>query len=347
MIKKDRLSEYLQRMEKWGRIHNFRRGIRLPDEGIKMDGMLNFERGKEEIKYVVEYKIHLAYQDIEWVIERIRRVPVKGRRIVIFAPYIRDRQADALIKAGFDYLDLAGNVHLKGKDFLVHVEGKRAEVRMEKIEGRAFQPAGLKVTYILLVLPEAIHWPYRKLAKTAGVAIRTAHLTLMDLTRQGYIAGKGQHREIIRRDELTGLWVQGYRAELRAKLHPACFQFRARTPDKLVDDLKDFFIRRKIPWAFTGAEAAYQLTDYYREEKIALFAREIPGDFCEELVCMPAEKGQIIILDYFCEAVAYKRPDGTPPVAHPLLVYAELMCQGTDRARETARVLSERYLAQE
>ena len=32
------------------------------------------------------------------------------------------------------------------------------------------------------------------------------------------------------------------------------------------------------------------------------------------------------------------------PVVHPLLVYAELLCQGTDRDLETARLIYKEYL---
>lgn len=340
---KDKIFEYLHRMEEWGKVRHVRVEAREKQRLKMPDAVFRYETPAGPIEYVVELKPHLGHQDAHWVIEQLRRWVRHGQRGLILAPYIRDTQARTLREAGVDYMDLEGNVHLEKEGFLVQVEGKGPPVGEEKLRGRAFRPAGLKVVFVILAVPDAITWTYRRLATEAKVALRTAHLAVTDLLAQGYVAGRRTRRQVVRPDDLLAAWVHGYETHLRPRLLRGVFRLRPRPQERLLKDLEEYFRERGIPWALTGAEAGFQVTGYYREEGVTLFAGELPGDFRNQLACIPDARGNLTVLDYFCEAIALQQRL-TFPLVHPLLIYAELVQEGTDRAREAAREIREQLL---
>ena len=82
-------------------------------------------------RYLVEEKRHLRNQDVGVVIEQLTRHRAElprdhaGVRVLLLAPHVRVQQAVALERAGIDYVDLAGNVHLQAPGLFVHVEGRK------------------------------------------------------------------------------------------------------------------------------------------------------------------------------------------------------------------------------
>ena len=83
------------------------------------DGIVTWEAAGRAVRYLVEEKRHLRHQDVGVVIEQLNRRRATlpsgeaGDRILLLAPHVRRQQAAALERAEIDYVDLAGNAHLR------------------------------------------------------------------------------------------------------------------------------------------------------------------------------------------------------------------------------------------
>jgi hypothetical protein len=101
-----------------------------------------------------------------------------------------------------------------------------------------------------------------------------------------------------------------------------------------------------ITWALTGGFAADVLTRHFRGDQLAVFVSEWPSELVKRLRWLPSAHGPVSVLRQFSPHVFFtQKPPLEVPVAHPLLVYAELIYQGRERESEAAKVIYDRYLA--
>ena len=121
-----------------------------------------------------------------------------GDDAIVVAPALTSEQAKALRETGVNYLDAAGNARVNAGGTVVLVQGQKAGRADEgaKAAGRAFQPAGLKVLFVLLVDPARADETYRELAGRVGASPATVKYVPGDLERRGYVlkVGRGMRR---------------------------------------------------------------------------------------------------------------------------------------------------------
>jgi len=70
-----------------------------------------------------------------------------------------------------------------------------------------------------------------------------------------------------------------------------------------------------------------------------------PQNLNRELKLLPDTNGTVTLLRAFGTVLPWRREDGLP-IAHPLLIYAELLHESEPRALEAAAQIQEKYLAQ-
>lgn len=138
----------------------------------------------------------------------------------------------------------------------------------------------------------------------------------------------------------------GYGELLRPKLLVERFQPPEIDLRQTLAGFQKVVEAKRITWALTGGFAANLLTRHFRGERLGLFVAESPLDFTRRLKWLPSPQGPVTVLRQFSPLVVFtpKHPVDAP-VAHPLLVYAELVFQGQERELETAKLLYDRYLA--
>lgn len=268
----------------------------------------------------------------------------KGAKLILFADYVSPAQAQRLRDAEVDYVDTAGNllIHEPGKLYLFK-SGARPERHGRPLPGRLFMPSGLQVLFVLLIEPSAVDLPYRELALKSGVALGSIAVLMNELKRQGYLVPGQKAARLVRRHELVARWVAGYGERLRAKLVLGVFSAAERDPAKNLERLASVLGERKITHAVTGGVAAEHLTHHYRGQELTVFVSEWPRGVAQQVRWMPSPEGSIVLLRQFCRDVQWRR-SRLPHLAHPLLVYAELLHLGGERARETARMIYQQHL---
>ena len=323
--------------------------IRAPGGApARFDGIVTWKAAGGAVRYLVEEKRHLRYQDVGVVTEQLKRrratLPAgqAGDRVLLLAPYVRRQQAAALERAEIDYLDLTGNAHLQAPGLFVHVEGRKPQKDLPTAPGRP-QKGWIKTVMAVLIRPGLANAPYRTLADQADVALGTVAGCMNDLAARGLLLkGKGGRR-VEDRQALVALWVHAYIEGLRPKLKERRFQVRVQEKQEIWPRLQRVLAERKQPWALTGADAAERRTPFFRAEETEIYA---PVRVFEDreaqkaLVAQPAARGgNLRVIEPPGPVAIAGEIDDKLPVAPGLLVYAELLYRGTGQALEAAELL--------
>jgi len=332
------------------RVGNLRREV--GGQNGKWDGELTIKTKGGAYRYIFEVKTHLRPQDIHHLLIRAsadRKRWGKATELVLLADYINPLLASRLKDAGVNFIDTAGNLYLKRAPKLyLYVEGKKPRVSQKDKLTRLFQPSGLTLLYGLLVDPESVNNSYRNLASANGVALGTVGWVKRDLKEQGFLEPTGKERfRVIRRKELFDRWVQGYASRLRPKLHIGRYRGLTHNFDTVVKTFRRYMLERGISWCATGGFGADEIVHHYKGNTLTLFVDFWIHDDedLKELKWLPSSEGPITILKSFSPRVCQMSDSQhRVPVAHPLLIYAEMLYQSADRDLETAKLIYTKYL---
>jgi len=319
----------------------------------RFDGLLAVRVGGKAIRYLVEEKRHFRHLDAAVVAAQLNRwraaLPrtYTADRILLLAPHVREQQAPVLERAGIDYVDLAGNVHLDASGLFVHVQGRRPP--KERATGPARPHKGwVKAVMALLVQPDLVNAPYRALADEADVALGTVAKCLNDLTLRGLLRGRQGARTLPDRPALIALWVQAYTEALRPKLAERRFQVRVDDKPQLWERLRKVLAERGQRWALTGADATGQRGHHFRAEETEIYApaRVLDDrDVQKALVAQPtARGGNLLVIEPPGPPAIPQRDGDVIPTASDLLAYAELRYRGTGQALEAAELMLPKVL---
>lgn len=331
------------------RVMNLRREVSARDR--EWDGEVTIKTKGGAYRYLFEVKAHLRPQAIHHLLIRAKADHKRWRKateLLLLADYINPLLAGQLKSAGVNFIDTAGNLFLKrAPELYLYVEGKKPPVSYKDKPTRLFQPSGLTLLFGLLVEPESVNLPYRNLAKVNGVALGTVGWVKRDLKEQGYLEPIGKDRfRLIRRKELLDRWVQGYASRLRPKLFVGEYRDLTNNLDVVVKTFRRYALEQGISWCLTGGFGADELIHHYQGDTLTLFVEVWRQDEAlKGLKWLPVSGGAITILKSFSPRVfQMSGKQQRTPVAHPLLVYAELLHHGRDRDLETARLIYKEYL---
>jgi hypothetical protein len=228
-------------------------------------------------------------------------------------------------------------VYLNEPPLLVYIKGQGPPKALRKARlTRAFQPTGLKVIFAFLCKPELTNLPYREIARAAAVALGTVGWIVTDLKDLGFWLDTDKHgRGLTQKEKLLERWAAAYAEQLRPKLLIGRFAApdvewwkRAR--------LRDFN-------AYWGGEvAAARLTDYLKPAFVTIYAREAPAKLQLMNKLKEHAQGNTEILKAFwnseCDWIDNE-------LAHPFLVYADLLATAEPRNIEVARIIHDNQLA--
>ena len=138
-------------------------------------------------------------------------------------------------------------------------------------------------------------------------------------------------------------FLGGYGRVLRPELLMGRFRPLERDPNTLLENFKQWAGQNEVPWAVTGAPAAFRLQRFYRGEEVPVFIGTAPDRLARDLKLLPDKTGTVTLLREFGTLFPW-RVEGGVPMAHPWLNYAELLHEGGARAVEAATEVREKFL---
>jgi hypothetical protein len=297
------------------------------------DARLHFKFPHAERRFDAEVKGMLDPRTLGLAIEQIKRLREKA---LLVTRYVNPNMAEKLKQMDIPFLDTLGNAYLNAPPLFVYLKGHAPRRFPREKPTRAFMPAGLKIVFALLCRQELADAPLRTIAQTARVALGTVAWVLDDLTRGGYVLIMGKRRRrLIHKRQLLERWVGAFPNQLRPKL--LLGRYAALDPKWWQQTrLGDFR-------AYWGAEpAAARLTGYLKPELMTVYVRDAPARLLAANRLRTDPQGNVEILKAFWDTTC----DGAnPEIAHPLLVYADLLATGDARNLETARRIYDEQLA--
>jgi len=305
----------------------------------QLDGMMHFDLGNgRAFSMPVEAKIRV---DRFAMIPQLKSMRDSvGEQVLLVTDYLSPEMAEGLRDSGIPYVDTAGNVFLNRAEALLYVAGQREGSRASVASrGRSGSPKQLEVLHALFVRPELVNASYRAIASAARVAISTVNVAIDDfLARQLLVAGTDGKRQFGEWERVVDEWTSLYPIKLKSKL--AVRRFSANNADwwQHVDIAKYGAV-------FSGEVAAAKLTRHLRPQRLMLYApTTLPNDLIIEARLRADPQGEIEVFQAFW-------PPPNPPlqripadIAHPMLVYADLLDSRESRNLDIARTIREQYL---
>lgn len=323
------LAGYLARMRELP----FVRAVRLGPKGL----VVTTPDGKFELEVELT-KTHLDRAHGQALIARQER---SGRPILLAAPIVGAELGGALAAASVNFLDLDGNCFLNLDDkFIARIQRSARPVRVSQTS--AMRAPGYQVLLGLLGDEQLQSATVRTLAAATGVSVAPAHQLRGRLVEQGLAWRDRQERFHWfpeRWDEALAMFVSGYASSLRGKLLVGRYRTSDAAPDACEKRLEKV-LGSGEDWAFGGGSAAARLTGHYHGPHTTVHMAAPSPQVLRALRAVPDRDGPMLILRS-PGPVGLRGP--SPHLAHPLLVYAELLHEGGERAREAASEILERW----
>lgn len=269
-----------------------------------------------------------------------RLVHLGGRvpHLLVLAPAVGRELGDLFTSQGIDFLDLAGNCHVHVDDrYLARIQGQRTAPRAAT--ERALRPPALRVLFALLADPELSRATTRTLAAAAGgVSPQTASDVRARLLGDGALlpTRSGLRWAPHGWKKALDVFIVGFPTLLPSL---TIGRYRARSND--VGELERA-LEQAGEWRWGGGAAASRLDGHYRGDQTIVYLRDPDSLDTKRLPLVADARGPVALLR-LPGPLALEGP--LPDCAHPLLVYADLLSEGHERATEAAAAIHDRYLA--
>jgi len=272
------------------------------------------------------------------LLETHQESPSNRPPTLLVSEYIPPPMAGHLRDRGINFMDCAGNAHLKTPGLFVFISGNRPPPSWRRdTPVRAFQRTGLQVIFVLLADPARVNASHRELAKLAGVSTGSVVYILDDLRDLGHVVSRpGNRRHLRDRRALLERWIEGYAERLRPRLSLGRFRGAERWWEQA--DLQGLEAR----WG--GEIAAARLTDHLQPALATLYLRGRETGARLQVQCRLRRdsQGNTELLRSFWDATLDTADGDLVP---PLIAYADLIASGDSRNLETANLLYEQRLA--
>ena len=266
-------------------------------------------------------------------------------RAVVVSPYIPRPLAERLREMGIWFADAGGNAYLEiPGEILVHVSGERPPAA-ELAAPPCPSAAAARVFFGLLVRGPEVKVTYRDLAGDLEVSLGLVSRAITALVSEGILRRRGQAAyQVARPPELVDLWCEGYERRLRPKLFRG--RFHAPSGSDFTPIIHAVATDNELQATVLGGElAADLLAGHLRASSATLYVPQGKVDTVRVgLKLAPSTDGSIEVYASFARDLGARPRRGGPRLAHPALVYAELLATGDPRCEEAAVHLMERFL---
>jgi hypothetical protein len=312
----------------------------------EVDGILKIRAPKGTYRFLVEQK--RSYLDrgmLNALVAHAKHYATEHRDpLLLFARYIPGPSAERLMQSGINFVDQAGNMHLVlGRNYERTVVGAKQTASGTK--DPRISPAISQLLFAFATAKDAGSWSVRKLAEFAGLGKSNVAKVEQQLVAQGVLIQSEEGFRLRDRSKLPEELLRGYELALRPKLLLGRFRSPAGEIDEMLVAIRDSLTKDSIRWSITGGPAAYLLQKFYRGLELPIFIESLSDQLRRRLRIIPDKSGPLIFLRSF-GSIPFWRESGSFPIAHPSLIYSELMYSSDPRAHEAAEEIKREYLSE-
>ena len=254
----------------------------------------------------------------------------KNKNSLLVADYLAKEVAKVLQQENYNYLDVAGNAHIKADDLFIFVEGKKKKTKEKTNQSRAFQEVGLKLLLLLISEPESLQLSYRELADKTDISLGSVSNIFTELKDLNFLLTTKNKRVLKNVNVLLDRWVVAYNEILKPRL--------LRKKYRIANETSHFIDINTAEFGFVwgGEAAAGIITNYLTSDQYTLYYDEDLPTMVRNLKLIPDNNGNIEIYNTFWTKDLSLKYQNTAP---PIEVYADLMGSNSSRNIETAKII--------
>jgi hypothetical protein len=337
------LSPYLERLRALDFVKGVALSADLKREKANVDGLLHVITPKGKFAFYIELKnSYLDRAHINALIAQAKYYAEKDRRpLLLLARYVPAPSAEKLVDAGVNFVDRAGNMHLTlGKSFGRTVVGRREEQRTAG--ANAMTAAKGQLLFAFAAYEQAPTWTVRQLAEAAGVSKSNVAKLRKELVDEGVLTRTFHIRD---NKEFEDQLLRAYEQALRPKLLINRFRAAESSTEQYLGKIRETFAEASLKWSLTGGPAAFELQRFYKGPETPIFVDSLTEATLRKLRVLPERNGPLILLRAF-GTVPFWKEIRQNMIAHPWLIYCELMYSSDPRAHEAAEQLKAEFLKQ-
>lgn len=311
------------------KINTLKLAVDGPDNGY--DAEIEIRTARNHVHFIVKIKNELRNK------KYLPNKHQKGTENLLVAQYIPKPLKQELKNINYNYLDAAGNCFIQTPELFIYINDQQVTETRLPVEGKLWKTAGLKFLFAILMQPELLNYPYRRIADEAGIALGNVGGLLEELKKEGYLLDGGKNKGLFigHKERLISRWAEAFRATLRPKLLAGNFRFINKDQVNHWDQLET----NQFKWG--GENAGALLTNFLQPEKFTIYTREPRAILMKKLHLVPDPNGNIEILEQFWKD---KEPGENAHTVPAILAYAELITSFDSRNQETAERIKIKYI---
>lgn len=285
---------------------------------------------KEE-RFIIDVKPEITQGNKSIVLQQLKDASrEENLPVLLITKYIPFAIAKSFVEEGVNYIDAAGNCNIQHNSILLIIEGKKIERLPKTNQPRAFQEAGIKLIYCLLVNPDNINRSFRELSELSQISLGSVSTIVQELVESKFLLKTKNKKVLKNKIELLKRWVIAYNDVLRPKLFVKRMNFMNKSENSNWSSLSLSSVSEKTLW---GSEcAAAIMTKNLTPANFTIYTDTSWQSVGKSLKFVPDDIGKIEILRLF-----YDTESGN--TVSPLLIYADLMGSGDSRNIETAEII--------
>ena len=339
----DPLAPYLAHLKELPFIRDIRVSAgKIVDSDHRFDAKVEVRTPEGRSLFLVEHKrSHLSQE----MVERMLHIRAVVPSVLLFCPSVGHELAERFGREGLNFVDLAGNCHVRiGDRYLAHVEGRRADAKPQSERGLRAQ--SYRVLFAMLVQPDLTTATARAIAQAAGgVSPQTAIDTRARFVERGILLDTSRGPAWAPRGwkDALDLFIQGFTTTLAPQLAIGRYRAMQRDPAALEAELQmRLAALGDVEWRWGGGAASARMTGYFRGDQTVLYVKEARHGLAKLLQLRPDREGPVRLATA-PGPLAFE--SSVQDCVHPLLAYVDLLAEGDERARDGAAEIYRRYLA--
>src|ERR1700754_2531330 len=165
-------------------IKTLKSAVDAPDNGY--DAEIEIRSARNNVHFIVEIKNELRNKN--YLPNKHR----KGTENLLVAQYIPKPLKQELKSINYNYLDAAGNCFIQTPELFIYINDQQVTEARLPAEGKLWKTAGLKFLFAILIQPELLNHPYRRIADEADIALGNVGRLLEEFKKEGYLLDGGK-----------------------------------------------------------------------------------------------------------------------------------------------------------